>query len=175
MDLTETLREDLAESGGYWMSRWTLVVWRTGQWLRQIERRWWRPYAIRACKLAHVVWIDVLVGAEMPTTVRCGPGLKLMHGGRGVILNHGTIIGSHCVIHHGVTLGAGSAAGAPVIGNDVFIGAGASVLGPVTVGDGARIGAGAVVVHDVPAGATVVGVPARAVLVKSKVPPIGAG
>ena len=43
------------------------------------------------------------------------------------------------------------------------IGTGAKLLGPITVGDGARIGANAVVIHDVPAGATVVGVPARVV------------
>jgi serine O-acetyltransferase len=48
-----------------------------------------------------------------------------------------------------------------VIGDDVFIGAGAKILGPVTVGDKALIGANAVVVCDVPAGATAVGIPAR--------------
>jgi serine O-acetyltransferase len=37
------------------------------------------------------------------------------------------------------------------------------VLGPILVGDGARVGANAVVVSDVPAGATVVGIPARRV------------
>ena len=51
----------------------------------------------------------------------------------------------------------------PIIGDDVFIGAGAKVLGAITIGDGARIGANAVVVCDVPAGATVVGVPGRIV------------
>ena len=51
----------------------------------------------------------------------------------------------------------------PIIGDDVFIGAGAKILGAVTIGDGARIGANAVVVCDVPAGATAVGVPARIV------------
>jgi len=45
----------------------------------------------------------------------------------------------------------------------VFIGAGAKVIGPVMVGTGAKIGANAVVVHDVPANATAVGVPARVV------------
>jgi acetyltransferase-like isoleucine patch superfamily enzyme len=48
-----------------------------------------------------------------------------------------------------------------VIGNDVWIGAGAIILPEVKIGDGAIIGAGAVVTHDVPAYAIVVGVPAR--------------
>jgi serine O-acetyltransferase len=49
-----------------------------------------------------------------------------------------------------------------VIGEDVAIGTGAKVIGRLRVGAGAEIGANAVVVEDVPAGATVVGVPARA-------------
>ena len=49
----------------------------------------------------------------------------------------------------------------PTIGNDAVIGAGAILLGPITVGDDAKIGAGSVVIQDVPAGKTVVGVPAK--------------
>ena len=46
--------------------------------------------------------------------------------------------------------------GAPQIGNNVFIGAGAKIIGPVIIGDNARIGAGCIVVKDVPANATCV-------------------
>jgi serine acetyltransferase len=54
-------------------------------------------------------------------------------------------------------------ANGPKVGNRVVIGANAVVLGNITIGDDAKIGAGAVVVKDVPAGATVVGVPAKIV------------
>ena len=163
MDLGATLRADLAPAGTDYATRWTMRIWRTGQWLRLHDRTWWRPLALRACRVLHVVWVELLIGAVIPTTVSCGPGLRLMHGGRGVVFHFKTRIGSNCTIYHGVTIGARSGNTPPVIGDNVYIGNGASVLGAITVGDGARIGAGAVVVSDVPAGATMVGVPAHAI------------
>jgi acetyltransferase-like isoleucine patch superfamily enzyme len=50
-----------------------------------------------------------------------------------------------------------------VIEDDAWIGIGAIILKGVRVGRGARVGAGAVVTRDVPAGASVVGNPARLV------------
>ncbi len=70
-------------------------------------------------------------------------------------------IGQNCTIIASVTIGMRNTWEFPVIGDDVFIGAGARVLGGIQVGDGALIGANAVVIDDVPAGATAVGVPAR--------------
>lgn len=52
------------------------------------------------------------------------------------------------------------------IGKDVAIGTNSTILAGVTIGDGAMIGAGSVVTHDVPAGATVCGVPARPIVRK---------
>jgi serine O-acetyltransferase len=87
----------------------------------------------------------------------------------GVYLEHGqVVIGSVVVIRRGVVIGPwvtiGVRAGnwdGPKIGADVTIGAGAKLIGPVRVGDGARVGPNAVVVADVPAHATVTGIPAR--------------
>ncbi len=50
-----------------------------------------------------------------------------------------------------------------IICKGASIGANATVLGGITIGEGAMVGAGAVVTHDVPAGALVVGNPARLV------------
>jgi serine O-acetyltransferase len=95
-----------------------------------------------------------------------GPGFVLVHS-LGVVINGGVKGGANILIEHGVTIGAEKRK-IPVIGDDVFIGAGAKVLGGVTVGDGARIGANAVVVADVPTHSTVVGIPAR--VVRSRLP-----
>jgi serine O-acetyltransferase len=73
-----------------------------------------------------------------------------------------SVIGARVGIMHDVTLGTNmERPGAPVIGDDVFIGAGARILGGVHIGNGARIAANSLVIGDVPAGATAVGVPAR--------------
>jgi serine O-acetyltransferase len=90
-----------------------------------------------------------------------GPGLVLIHS-MGVVINGAVRGGRGVLIEHQVTIGA-ERRKAPVLGDDVFVGAGAKVLGGIVVGDGARIGANAVVLHDVPARHTAVGVPARMV------------
>ena len=90
-----------------------------------------------------------------------GPGFVLVHG-TGVVINGGVRGGSNVKLEHQVTIGA-ERRRSPVLGDDVFVGAGAKVIGPVAVGSGARVGANAVVVRDVPAHATVVGIPARVV------------
>lgn len=91
-----------------------------------------------------------------------GPGFVLIHS-HGVVINSGVRGGSNVKIEHEVTIGAEKNA-APVLGDDVFIGAGARILGAVRVGSHTKVGANAVVVHDVPDNATAVGVPARNIL-----------
>jgi serine O-acetyltransferase len=90
-----------------------------------------------------------------------GPGFVLVHG-TGVVINGGVRGGVNIKLEHQVTIGA-ERRQSPVLGDDVFVGAGAKVIGPVTIGTGAKIGANAVVVHDVPAHATAVGIPAQVV------------
>ncbi len=84
------------------------------------------------------------------------------HNGLGVVLDYRCVIGENVRIDQEVTIGIRwDEKTAPIIGNNVRIGAGAKVLGSIRVGNNARIGANAVVLTDVPDGATAVGVPAR--------------
>ena len=91
-----------------------------------------------------------------------GPGFVLFHS-NGVVINGRVRGGRNIHIQHEVTLGDDDHGQTPVLGNDVYLGAGAKIIGGVTIGDGTRVGANAVVVNDVPSGATVVGIPARVV------------
>lgn len=104
-------------------------------------------------------------GIEIHPGATIGRRLVIDHG-TGVVIGETTEIGDDVLIYQGVTLGGtGKDMGKrhPTIGNNVMISSGAKVLGPFKVGDNARIASGAVVLEEVPAGATVVGVPARVV------------
>lgn len=104
-----------------------------------------------------------LTGIEIHPAVRIGRRFFIDHG-MGIVIGETAEIGDDCTIYHGVTLGGTTwekGKRHPTLGNNVIIGAGAKVLGPIVVHEGARIGSNAVVTKDVPAGCTVVGVPAH--------------
>lgn len=96
-------------------------------------------------------------GAEM------GPGLVILHS-FGIVINTQVKAGKNLVLEHGVTIGAEKNR-SPILGDNVFIGAGAKVIGPVHIGSDVKIGANAVVTRDLPDGATAVGIPARVIKV----------
>jgi serine O-acetyltransferase len=110
--------------------------------------------------LRHQIW-SVATGTDIPLNCQIAGGLLLTHP-NGIVIHPNSQIGPNCLIFQQVTLGAGDG-GSPRLGGNVMVGAGAKLLGGITIGDNARIGANSVVVKDVPAGATVVGVPARIV------------
>ena len=104
-------------------------------------------------------------GIEIHPGATIGKSLFIDHG-MGIVIGETAEIGDNCTIYHQVTLGGtGKDVGKrhPTIGNNVLIGAGASVLGPVVIGNNVRVAAGSVVLNNLPHNATAAGVPARVV------------
>jgi len=132
-------------------------------------------HAIWFHRLAHALWVGgfrflarlvshvsrALTGVEIHPGAQIGRRFFIDHG-MGVVIGETAEIGHDVLMYQGVVLGGTSLERTkrhPTIGDNVVIGADATILGPITVGDGARIGAGSVVVKPVPPGTTVVGVP----------------
>jgi serine O-acetyltransferase len=136
-------------------------------------------FAMRACKVltagrggaVHATAVMVMArysrryGIGIPFDTEIGEGFYIGHFG-GIVVNHRARIGRNCTISHGVTLGQtnrGSRAGAPTIGDGVYIGPGAAVIGGIAIGNNVAIGANSVVTDDVPDNAVVAGSPARVI------------
>lgn len=128
----------------------------------------------RRCWLHRLRWLGRMIsqlgrwltGIEIHPGATIGRRVFIDHG-MGVVVGETAEIGDDSTIYQGVTLGGTSLYRGtkrhPTLGVGVVVGAGAKVLGGFTVGAGARIGSNAVVVKEVPAGATVVGIPGRVV------------
>lgn len=80
---------------------------------------------------------------------------RLPHGIRGIFISHNAVIGRDSTIFHQVTIGEGKD-GAPTIGDNCYIGAGAKIIGKISIGDNVRIGANCIVCEDIPDNCTVV-------------------
>ena len=123
------------------------------------SKRWSRPIAvlliylqqmISSCYIHHKAFIGQRCAFAHPT---------------GIVIGAGAYIGNDGTIFQNVTIGShgrrGDRKAYPYIEDGVTIYAGAVIIGSVHIGKGAIVGANAVVLSDVPAGATVAGVPAK--------------
>jgi serine O-acetyltransferase len=131
-------------------------------WLHRLAHWLWRHNRLFLGRFASHI-SRLLTGVDIHPGATIGRRFFIDHG-MGVVIGETTEIGDDVLLFQGAVLGGTTTAKVkrhPTLGNDVVVGAGATLLGAITVGDGARIGAGSVVIQPVPAGATVVGVPGR--------------
>ncbi|TBW91651.1 serine acetyltransferase [Staphylococcus hominis] len=98
----------------------------------------------------------LIFATDVPRTVKIGKGTKFAHSGLGCVIHERAIIGDNCKILQNVTIGGRSKHGTPVIGNNVLIGAGATILGGIIIGNNVKIGAQALVMEDVQDNQTIV-------------------
>lgn len=108
-------------------------------------------------------FFSIKFGYEIPPQTKIGNGVKLMHFG-GVAINPLSEIGRNVTISKGVTIGSnrrGKNKGAPLIGDDVFIGANAAIIGGVSIGDNVMIAPNAYINFDVPSHSICLGNPGR--------------
>ena len=123
--------------------------------------RWGLPLVPRG--IMHLV--RFITGIEIHPGATIGPRFMIDHG-MGIVIGETAEIGPDVTLYQGVTLGGTSTRRTKrhptLLGNNV-VGAGAKVIGAVEIGENARIGAGSVVITNVPAMATVVGVPGHIV------------
>lgn len=158
----ENIRQDLKAHSGDWGAQgfWVLVVYRFGRWRYGV-----RPALLRKCfsllyKILYKL-VQIVTGIELPCEVEIGRNFTIDHFG-GIVISGYAKFGDNCRIRNGVVVGLQRVDRpcAPVIGNNVDIGAGAKVLGAIRIGNNVLIGANAVVITDVPDESIAVGVPA---------------
>jgi serine acetyltransferase len=162
--LWANVQEDWIAHGRDWTKPGfrAVAVQRFGVWRMQIQPKFLRaPFSlVYRAMYRHV---RNVYGIDLPYTVQLGRRVVIEHQS-GIIIHGDSVIGDDCILRQGVTLGnryLEKPLEAPKLGQRVNVGAGAKILGPVQIGDHANIGANAVVLHDIPAGQTAVGIPAR--------------
>jgi serine O-acetyltransferase len=164
MSLLENFWEDFKRHGENFKEPglWMLTAYRLSRWSAEMPRGPLRKVATSASSALSYL-LGLATHSTMLRDVTIGENLHLVHG-MNLRIAGGVTIGDRVGIMHEVTIGPShDSDGVPKIGNDVFIGAGATILGPVRVGDGATIAANSLVTSDVPPGTFAVGVPAKPV------------
>lgn len=141
---------------------WAILVFRFGVWLCKSKMSYLIfivPYLIFK-KL-----IEITTGINIGTNAKIGKRMYINHFG-GIHINSKCVIGKYAFINQDVTIGdAGYTKnfGAPILGDNVYIGAGAKIIGDVVLGDNVIVGANAVVVKSASDNVTLVGVPAKTI------------
>lgn len=108
---------------------------------------------------------SIKYGIQIPIGTKIGKGFYIGHFGT-IVVNINSLIGRNCNIAHNVTIGManrGTRKGAPVLGDNIWIGTGSVIVGKVNIGDNVLIAPLSYVNFDIPANSIVLGNPARVI------------
>lgn len=159
----DNIRNDFRAHDRDWGAQgfWVMVIYRFGRWRYGVK-----PAIVR--KMFSFIYkvlfkfVQIITGIELPCEATIGRNFVIDHFG-GIIVSGYAQFGDNCRIRNGVVVGLRRVEEkyAPVVGNNVDIGAGAKLLGPIRIGNNVVIGANAVVLCDVPDDSIAAGVPAQ--------------
>lgn len=144
---------------------WSIASYRLGNWLYTTRPNTLIRIPLKILSIFTLKWCEVFMEMCIDPQATIGPGFYIGHIG-GVHINPGAVLGRDCDVAHRVTIGTSALGrqGAPTIGDNVYIGTGATLIGKIKVGSGAKIAANTLVISNIPEGATVMGVPGRVVM-----------
>ena len=142
------------------------IVHRMGVSIRKLDSRVIRKPLLAFWFIAKKL-VEIIFSIHISGAAELGPGFYIGHFG--CFINAKT--GRNFTVSQGVTLGhaGGGKKGVPIIGDNVYFGAGSKAIGPVKIGSNVRIGANAVVVKDIPDNSTAVGIPAKVIVKDSRI------
>lgn len=138
----------------------SLAVYRYGRWAIGRSSPLARWIASKGYGLMRIFILNV-TKVWIPPKTTIGADFHIIHAEGSLSIHPDAVIGDRVGVMHNVTIGTNMGPGAPVIGNDVFIGVNSAVLGAIRIGDRVRIGACTCVTTNVPPDSIAVGSPAR--------------
>jgi serine O-acetyltransferase len=149
---------------------WAIGCYRLANWLNTSPPTAIIRIPLKLVSFVATKWCEIFIEMHLDPCATIGGGLYIAHIG-GVHINPQAVLGKNCDVAHRVTIGASAMGrkGAPVLGDEVYIGTGATLVGKIKIGNGAKIAANTLVMTNVPDGATVMGVPGRIIMRPPKV------
>jgi len=143
-----------------------VIVYRFGRWIYTLRLPFLKPF-LYLIYFPLKALIVVCYGIHIPVRAQIGKGF-VIHNFSCIFIPRSKM-GDNFTVQQGVTLGSAfGKSGQPILGDNVFVGAGAKVLGKIKIGNNVVVGANSLVITDVPDNCTVIGVPARIIAYNSK-------